>query len=85
MYTWAYVYTQEDTTTIDIINISLTSQNSLSLLLLAVIIVIIIVVNTEHEKYSLSNFQVFNKQLLTIETVLISRTYSFYFSETLYL
>ena len=74
MYTWAYVYTQEGTTTIDIINISLTSQNSLSLLLLAVIIVIIIivvvvvVVNTQHEKYSLSNFQVFNKELLTIET-----------------
>ena len=72
MYTWAYVYTQEGTTTIDFINISLTSQNSLSLLLLAVIIVIIIivvvVVNTQHEKYSLSNFQVFNKELLTIET-----------------
>jgi len=73
VYTWAYVYTQEGTTTIDIINISLTSQNSLSLLLLAVIIVIIIivvvvVVNTQHEKYSLSNFQVFNKELLTIET-----------------
>ena len=70
MYTWAYVYTQEGTTTI--INISITSPNSLSPLLLVVIIVIIIivVVNTQHKRYSLNNFQVFNRELLTIDTVL---------------
>ena len=72
MYTRAYVYTQQGTTTINTINISITSPNSHSPLLLVVIIVIIttVVVNIQHKRYSLNNFQVFDRELLTIDTVL---------------